>query len=66
MIYRGNWEGWEVPEGPFRAKAMKTTFFKHHDGHLSDGELYARILVIQLCDCVGPEHVVPGEILWEG
>ena len=55
-----------MPEGPFRAKAMKTTFFKHHDGHLSDGELYARILVIQLCDCVGPEHVVPGEILWEG
>lgn len=53
-------------EGPLHAKAMKTAFFKHHDGHLSDGELYARILVIQLCDCVGPELVVPGEILWEG
>lgn len=59
----GTWQGWEVPEGPFHAKAMKTKFFKHHGGQLPDGELYAGILAFELCDCAGPEHVVPGQSL---
>ena len=45
---------------------MQTTVFKHHGGHLPDGELYSGILAFELCDCAGPEHVVPGESLYEG